>query len=220
MKISRPILKPIDSIIGYRDRGTIRNYLTSIFQSIGFEFDDEGIAFAKYKGVIDGQEIKIAFTILMHTRYKGFHQDHLVKYRVFKGIRMRVVIPKNNLFRFIVSKKTKGFLLKTITKVVMKYKGYKKIKLLSANDVYPEVWSPNEKFAASFIKSKEIEQLLIELAQKKTKTISWGIIIEPKYFSYNSNFSNLDEFETNKLKKRLENIIKMIRLSDSISTSN
>jgi len=220
MKKSKPILKPLDSIVGIIGDSKITNYLTSIFNTIGFEIDHKGLSYFAYKGLFKGKELKIHVSLLKQRQYKGHHPDHLVRYQIFKGIRMIVEMPSNNTSRFIVSKKTKGFLLKAITKVVMKYKGYKKIESSSIPSIYPEVWSPHEKFATTFLKNKEIEKLILELNQKKTKTISWGMIIEPNNFSFNSTFENLDEFEVDKLNSRLEYIVRVAQISDSISTSN
>ncbi len=215
-KISKPNLKPIDSIIGITGKNQLKKYLTSVFNSIGFEYDNEGVAFAKYKGFINNKEVKITISILKRTQYKGLHPDHLVKYRTFQGIRMRVQIKNNDLTRFIVSKKTTGFFLKTITKAIMRRKGYKKMETPTVNFVYPEVWSVDKNFGNAFLKNKEINHLIYKLTEKKTKTISWGIIIEPNSFNYNATFENLADFEQEKLKNRLQNIVKMMQLSKKL----
>ena len=219
-KISKPNLKPIDSIIGITGKNQLKKYLTTVFNSVGFEYDNEGVAFAKYKGFIDNKEVKIIISILKRTQYKGLHPDHWVKYRTFQGIRMHVQIKNDNLTRFIVSKKTTGFFLKAITKAVMKRKGYKRIKTPTVNFVYPEVWSVDKKFGDAFVKNKEINHLILKLTEKKTKTLSWGIIIEPNSFNYNATFENLDDFDQEKLKNRLQNIVKMMQLSKNLSHSN
>jgi hypothetical protein len=207
--ISKPQLKSIGSVVGIGGKELIRQYLTQQFESIGFKpFDDGILAFAKYKGVINGKEIKCTFSMLKRTKYQGINNDHQVRYRTFQGIRMKTELSVNQKTRLVIAKKTKGKWIKRISKWIMSYKKFKQINMDYLNK---EVYSPDELFAHTLINDAEVQNTLQNLTGEKTKVLAWGIILIPEKLTFGTTFANLDDFETELLNQRFQNIINLAK---------
>ncbi len=219
-KSKKLIFKPIGSIAGIGSNAAIKNFLNNAFSEVDFVKDQDGLtAFAKYIGLINNKEVRVSFTILRRTKYTGFGVDHLLKYRTFQGIRMRISIPSNNPTRLLITKITKGSFLIKLTKWVMKYKSFKKINSIKINDFEREVWSPDELFAKGFIANSKINTILNLLTNIKANILSWGIIVIPNRADISFTFANLDDFEPELLKARLKNSVEIVEQFESIPIS-
>ncbi len=211
--ISKPQLKPIGSIAGIGGKQTIRQYLTQQFASIGFKpFDDGVIAFAKYKAIIDGREIKCTFTLLESSKYRGIDNNHQFRYRTFQGIRMKTQLSVKQKTRLVIAKKTKGKWLKRITSCAMRYKKFKAIEM---DYLQKEVYSPDELFAQAFVNNADIQNTLQNLTDEKTKILSWGMVLIPEKLTFGTTFANLDDFETVLLNKRFQHLIKLAKIIEN-----
>ncbi len=207
--ISKPQLKSIGSVVGIGGKELIRQYLTQQFESIGFKpFDDGILAFAKYKGVINGKEIKCTFSMLKRTRYQGIDNDHQVRYRTFQGIRMKTELSVKQKTRLVIAKKIKGKWIKRITKWIMRYKKFKRINMDYLNK---EVYSPDELFAHSLINDAEVQNTLQNLTDEKTKILAWGMVLIPEKLTFGTTFANLDDFETELLNQRFRHLLKLVK---------
>lgn len=207
--IDKPRLKPIGSVAGIGGKQTIHQYLNQQFSSVGFSAFDNGVpALAKYKGVIDNREIKCTFTMLKQSKYQGIDNNHQFRYRTFQGIRMRTEISVKQKTRLIIAKQTKGKWLKRITKWVMHYKKFKRISMDYLNK---EVYSPDELFAHSLINDAEVQNTLQNLTDEKTQTLSWGMVLIPEQLTFGTTFANLDDFETELLNKRFDNLTNLAK---------
>ncbi len=206
----KPQLKPIGSIVGIRGRSEINEYLTQQFASIGFQPINDGvISFAKYKGVIDGREIKCTFSLLKSSKYQGIDSNHQFRYRTFQGVRMDTELGVKQKTRLIIAKKTTGKWLKRITNWIMRFKNF---KLISNNYLNKEVYCPDELFAHSFVNDAEVKNTLQNLTEEKTQTLSWGIVLIPETLTFGTTFANLDEFETELLIKRFKHLVNLSKV--------
>jgi len=220
MKPQKPILKPIGNLVGFFGKNTVKTYLTWVFNEIGFVPDDDAaFTFASFKGVVNGKKIKIHFAILVRSKYTGVDANRQVRYRTFQGLRMDVSVDFSNPTRLIISKKPKGVLLKLITKVVMKYKNFKPVKSTFIYRKEHEAWSPDILFANAFLNHSSIIENLDCLTKNKTTIKSWGIIINPVSFSFGTTFINLNDFDPEKIKNRLEKIVEIVLLSQNLVVS-
>ena len=203
---NKPILKPIGSVAGIGGRNEVRQYLIQQFAKVGLHPYDNGLpGLVHFKGIINHQEITIAFSILKLTKYKGLHQDHQVKYRTFQGIRAQFILPTKQKTRLIIAKKTQGKWLKKITSWAMKLK---KFKFIDNHYFGKEVYSRDKLFASQFINDEQIKSSLNQLNQNNS-CISWGMILIPEQLNINITYQNLDDFESKKLHNLLLNLIKL-----------
>jgi hypothetical protein len=210
---SKPVLKPIGSVVGVFGRSKIREYLNQQFASVGFQAIEDGLAdIAKYKGTINGKEIALSFSLLKISKYYGINQDHQFRLRTFQGIRMRSTLVVNLKTRLVIAKKTKGKWTKRITHWVMQFK---KFKTISNDYLGKEVYSPDELFAEAFINDSQISNQLSQLNSIDSQCISWGLILIPEQLEVNTTFANLDDFETNKLHQRLSVLAELAKTLES-----
>ncbi len=219
-KQKKLIFKPIGSLAGIGSNSEIKHFLNESFSTIGFTQNKEGLtAFSKYKGKINNREIQVSFTILRRTKYTGFGVDYLVKYRTYQGIRMRISIPFKKPTRLLITKLTQGKVLIFITNRVMKFKGFKKISALKINNFEREVWSPDKIFTENFLTNPEIENALTSLTNPKANLLSWGMITVPNQVDISFTFANLDDFETELLRHRMEKVVKIIEFMELLPIS-
>ena len=212
---NKPQLKTIGSIAGLGGRKKIRQYLNQQFEVIGFKPYSDGIAaFAKYQGTINGYDLVCSFSILKRTKYIGISQDHQTRYRTFQGIRMNTVLSVQQKTRLVIAKRITHKWLRRITNLALRYR---KMKIIDLNYLEKEVYAVDELFAQSFIHDSEIKNTLQQLSQFQScqSCLSWGTILIPERLTYGTTFANLDEFDTENLSKRLENITKLAKAIES-----
>lgn len=208
-KAQKPKLKPIGAIAGIRGKALVRDYLTSVFDEIGFKKNNEmPLAYANYKGFIDDKELKISFGILRRTHFIGINRNvQEIRYRTFQGLRMQIEVELNKQTRFIIAKRVKKNWLLKIHKLIYSYKNY---KIIDLNYLDMLVVSPDIIFSKAFIEDNQIKNILKELATDEV--ISWGVIISPQKMTIGFTLKNLDNFNKEKLQLRLSNIVKLTNL--------
>ncbi len=212
----KPQLKPIGAVAGIGGYTQIRQYLTQQFAKLGFEPFDNGVAaFAKFSGEVEGQKITISFSILKRSKYVGISSDHQFRYRTFQGIRMECILPTTIKTRLLIVK-TPGRWLKRITNWLLRRK---KFKAIDKDYLGKELYSPDELFAQAFINDATIKNNLQQLTHKTTQCISWGLVLIPEQLNLNITLANLDEFESDKLKNRMHNLVKLVQSIESKSVS-
>ena len=213
--VNKPQLKPIGSIAGIGGRKEIRQYLSQQFEAIGFKPYSDGItALAKYQGTINGYKMVCSFSIHKRTKYKGISQDHQFRYRTFQGIRMNAVMSIQQKTRLVIAKQITHKWLRRITNLALKYR---KMKVVELDYLDKEVYAVDELFAQAFIIDREIKNTLQLLSQSLSclSCLSWGTILIPEQLTHGTTFANLDEFDAQKLNKRLENITKLAKAIES-----
>ncbi len=213
----KPQLKPIGAVAGIGGRKQIRQYLTQQFAKLGFEPFDNGIpALAKLSGTIEEQQITVSFSILKLSKYVGVHQDHQFRYRTFQGIRMQCILPTTQKTRLLIVKKNQGKWLKRSTNWLMRWR---KFKAIDKDYLGKELYSPDDLFAQAFINDAQISMVLEQLTHKDTQCLSWGMILIPEQLNFDVTFANLDDFQSDKLKNRMRNMVKLVKAIESKSIS-
>lgn len=207
--IEKPQLKPIGAIVGIGGRDKIHQYLNQQFTGVGFYSYDRGVVgLAQFKGIINGQEIIISFTILKRSKYQGITPDQQIRYRTYQGLRVKYFLPINLKTRIVIAKKTQGRWLIRLTNWVMKFK---KFKTIDKNYLGKEVYSPDELFAQAFVNDSQLTNTLYQLTHKDTSCMSWGLIIIPEQLNFNRTFANLDGFETAQLQTNLSTLVNLVK---------
>ncbi len=213
----KPQLKPIGAVAGIGGRKQIRQYLTQQFAKLGFEPFDNGIpALARLSGTIEEQQITVSFSILKLSKYVGVHQDHQFRYRTFQGIRMQCILPTTQKTRLLIVKKNQGKWLKRSTNWLMRWR---KFKAIDKDYLGKELYSPDDLFAQAFINDAQISMVLEQLTHKDTQCLSWGVILIPEQLNLNVTLANLDDFQSDKLKNRMRNMVKLVKAIESKSIS-
>jgi len=207
--IEKPQLKPIDAIVGIGGRDEIRQYLNQQFTGIGFCSSDSGVVgLAQFKGVINGQEITVSFSMLKRTKYQGITPSQQIRYRTYQGLRVKYFLPIKLKTRIVIAKKTQGKWLILLTNWVMRFK---KFKTIDKDYLGKEVYSPDELFAQAFVNDSQLTNTLYHLTHKDTLCISWGLIIIPEQLNFNRTFTNLDGFETAQLLTELSTLVNLVK---------
>ena len=211
--MKKPQLKPIGSIAGIGGRQQIQQYLKQQFASIGFQPFTDGVpALCKYHGTINGHEMVCSFSILKRTKYIGINQDQQIRYRTFQGIRMTTVMAVKQKSRLLMAKKITNKWLRRITNLALKYR---KFKVISLDYLDKEVYAIDELFAQACITDNNIKQQLQQLCSTQSRCLSWGLTLIPEQLTMGTTFASLEEFDTEKLKKRLDKIADLAQAIDS-----
>ncbi len=210
-KAQKPQLKPIGAIVGIRGKLVIRDYLTRIFDTIGFKKNDEGLpAFAKYKGFIGAKELKINFSIHKRTHFIGINRNvQEIRYRTFEGIKMQVIVKLKVPTRLSIAGKPKSKWGIIISNLIFRLK---KWSLIRTNYLNKIIISPDKIFAKEFTNDLAIKDLLSELATDDI--LSWGLVIIPGQLVIGHTFKNLDSFHEEMLLSRLKGIVKLANRID------
>ena len=205
----KPQLKPIGAITGIGGRKEVCQYLDQQFDVIGFKPYNDGVpAFAKYQGLIKGYEMVCTFSVLKRTKYRGIDLDHHVRYRTFQGIRLKIVLPFKQKTRLVIANKITHKWLRRITNLALKYR---KFKVIDLNYLDKEVYATDKLFAQACTSDDTIKHILQQLTSKQSQCLSWGLTLIPDQLTFGTTFANLDDFDTEKLTNRLENITNLAK---------